>query len=110
MVEERWDSPAGGIMLGTSKTVKDGLAAGFEFLKITVESDGVFYTPYIKGKRADPFKLDTSASTAKKLVFRNPQNDFPKTIVYERTDSALRVSLLGSETDKPVAFELTAGL
>lgn len=95
VIEERWDKLAGGLMLGTAKTVKGNVAAEFEFLKIQVNEGNVTFTPYINGAEASTFQLNEAASSATKLVFENPQNDFPKKIIYAKSGSALDIELSG---------------
>lgn len=95
VVEERWDKLAGGLMLGTAKTVAGDAAVEFEFLKIRVNEGDITYTPYINGTEASAFRLNEAASNATKLVFENPQNDFPKKITYAKSGSALDIELTG---------------
>ena len=37
---ETWMAPAGGMMLGMSRSVRDGKANGYEFIRISEETDG----------------------------------------------------------------------
>lgn len=100
IVEERWGSVDGGLMLGTAKTVVAGRAVEFEFLKIETSKKGTIYTPFINGVAAAPFKMNETSSTTDKLVFENPSNKFPKTIIYLKNGSNMEISLSGDSSDK----------
>ena len=74
-------APAGGMMLGMSRSVRDGKASGYEFLRISEEPDGriVFV--------ASPSNQDSATFTlveheANRAVFENPEHDFPQRIIY----------------------------
>ena len=42
-IEEHWIQPAGGMMLGLSRTLAGGRTVSFEFLRIESRADGTFY-------------------------------------------------------------------
>src|SRR5262245_59409774 len=44
-VEEHWTRPAGGAMLGNSRSIKDSKMVEFEFLRIEARPEGIFYMP-----------------------------------------------------------------
>jgi len=105
-IEEHWTQPAGGSMLGMSRTVAGGKTAEFEFLRIEQREDGIFYIAQPKGRcPATDFKL--TRASAQEAVFENPAHDFPKRIIYRKTaDDALTASIDGGEGTKSmtVAF------
>lgn len=96
-VEERYNPPAGGLMLGTSQTIVDGRTVFFEFLKIEQSEGGIVMTPAPRGKPSVPFKLVSLAG--KKAVFENLEHDFPKRIIYQLRDDGSLVARI--EGDKP---------
>jgi hypothetical protein len=79
-MEEHWTEPAGGILLGLHRDVKDGRTVLFEFLRIEETPDAVTYWASPKGRPATPFKLVEHAE--KRVVFENKDHDFPQRILY----------------------------
>ena len=102
--EEHWTLPAGGSMLGMSRTVAGAKTAEFEFLRIEQRDDGIYYVAQPKGRcPATDFKL--TRVTGQEAVFENPTHDFPKRIIYRRTaDDALTASIDGGEGTKQITF------
>jgi hypothetical protein len=79
-MEEHWTEPAGGILLGLHRDVKEGRTVLFEFLRIEETPDAVTYWASPKGRPATPFKLVEHAE--KRVVFENKDHDFPQRILY----------------------------
>lgn len=88
VISEHWMKPAGGSLIGMSRTVKGDKTVGFEFLRIAEKPDGVFYIARpSEAKEETAFKL---VKTAKgEAVFENLAHDFPQRIIYrsDKTDS-----------------------
>jgi hypothetical protein len=80
MVEERWTPPAGGAMLGVSRTVKGGRMVAFEYLRIVERDGGLLYIAQPNGRPPTEFVLTTLAKGD--ATFENPAHDFPKMIRY----------------------------
>lgn len=78
--EEHWIAPAGGAMLGVSRTIARDRMVGFEFLRIEKRAAGIFYVAQPGGRPPTDFKLTQSGATS--AVFENPQHDHPKIITY----------------------------
>jgi hypothetical protein len=78
-MEEVWLAPNGGVMVGMHRDAKDAKSS-FEFLRIAATPDGLVYLAQPGGKPATPFPL-TELSKGR-VVFSNPQHDFPKRIIY----------------------------
>lgn len=78
---EIWMAPAGGAMLAVSRTIRNGRASGFEYLRIA-ESDmgGIALYAQPSGKPAVRFALANLTDTD--VSFENPEHDFPQTISY----------------------------
>lgn len=83
-VEEHWIEPAGGLMLGCGRTIRDGKATAFEFLRIEQRQDGeVFYVAHPGARSPDTeFRLTSVRDGA--WTFENPAHDFPRLIRYTR--------------------------
>ena len=104
-VEEHWTKLAGGTMLGMSRTVAGEKTVEFEYLRIEQRADGIYYVAHPKARcPGTDFKL-TRASTTE-AVFENPQHDFPKRIIYRKTDDGLTASIDGGEGTKAMAFPM----
>jgi hypothetical protein len=83
VVEESWSLPAGGLMLGWSRTTRAGRPAQFEQLRIEVVDGAVLYRPSPGGRPSEhDFRLTASAPGA--LTFEAPEHDFPRRIQYRR--------------------------
>jgi hypothetical protein len=97
--EEHWIAPAGGAMLGVSRTIAGGRMVAFEFLRIEARPEGIFYVAQPQGRPPVEFKL--TRQEAKLAVFENPKHDHPKMIVYESTaPGALVATIEGDEGGK----------
>ena len=87
VTQESWMAPAGGLMLGTSRTVVRDVAREFEFLRIELRDGKPTYVAQPGGGAATAFAATFVSDTAAR--FENPQHDFPQGIAYRRvgTDS-----------------------
>lgn len=87
-VEEIWIAPKGEVMLGMSRTIRKNGKVGFEFIRIARLEDGsIAYLAQPGGRPATAFKLVESKPG--RVVFTNPEHDFPKRIVYELREGKL---------------------
>ena len=93
--EEIWLAPRGGLMTGMSRTVKDGRASAFEFIRIQATKDGIVYFAQPGGRPPTPFTL--VESKGKRAVFTNPEHDFPKRIIYWRDGAKLCARTEGAD-------------
>lgn len=77
---EMWMKPAGGAMLGMSRTVRKGVTATHEFMQIRSEAQALVFI-------AQPSNQPTATFTAvrvvdREIVFENPAHDFPQRVIY----------------------------
>jgi hypothetical protein len=91
-VEEHWLMPRGDMMLGSSRTVRDGKTTSFEFLRIVFQP-AVSYVAQPGG--ASPTSFALTASGAEWARFENPQHDFPTRVEYRRVKSGLHAEIAG---------------
>jgi hypothetical protein len=86
---EHWLAPAGGTMLGVSRTVKNGDTVEFEFMQLRVNTEGkLVFIALPSGQKQTTF---VAVSVGKESVtFENPQHDFPQKVSY-RLESANRL-------------------
>jgi hypothetical protein len=102
-IEEHWTAVAGGSMMGVSRTIAGDKTVEFEYLRIEQRADGIYYVAHPKARcPGTDFKL-TSASAAE-AVFENPQHDFPKRIIYRKTEGGLTASIDAGEGSKGMSF------
>jgi Domain of unknown function (DUF6265) len=105
-MEESWLEVKGNSMLGVHRDVKNNHTVSFEFLRIDTSADGITYWASPGGRPPTPFRL--KESNGKRVVFENPQHDFPQRIIYwlDGADS-LHAKIEGTYQSKPAAEEWT---
>lgn len=102
-IEEHWTAIAGGSMMGVSRTVAGDKTVEFEYLRIEQREDGIYYVAHPKARcPGTDFKLTRASAT--QAVFENPQHDFPKRIIYRKTDDGLTASIDAGEGSKAMSF------
>ena len=80
-IAEQWMKPAGGTMIGMSRTVRGGKTTGYEFIRIVTSDTGIEYIAKPSSNNEETaFKLVKSSAT--EAVFENPAHDFPQRIIY----------------------------
>ena len=92
VLEEIWSKPAGGSMLGLSRTVKGEQTVSFEFMQFRQENGVLVFLPQPQGGTRVPFPLKDSFGG--KLTFENKQHDFPQRVIYERKGPALLLAAI----------------
>ncbi len=84
-IEETWLAPAGGAMIGMSRSVRDGKLREFEFMRILPAADGKLqYVAIPSGQPEAAFPVKEIGENA--ATFENPQHDFPQRILYRLVD------------------------
>ncbi|MFV3128275.1 DUF6265 family protein [Niveispirillum sp. KHB5.9] len=100
-MEEHYMRPAGGVIVGMSRTVRPGKVPEVEFIRIAPGSDGkLAYHAHPMGQAPASFPLVESAPGL--AVFANPSHDFPQKITYRRTDDSLTATIEGPGKDGAV--------
>lgn len=99
VVDEQWMAPAGGVMLGMSRTVAKGRVVEHEFLQIREGPGGdLFYVAQPSRQKEAAFQLKSLADT--EVVFENLQHDFPQKISYTlKADGSLLAAIEGPGAD-----------
>jgi hypothetical protein len=92
---EQWMPPAGGTLLGVSRTVKKGRTVAYEFLQIReIEPGKIAYIAKPSGQAEATFPLKSAGE--REVVFEDPEHDFPQRIIYKLGgDGALQASIEG---------------
>ena len=86
---EMWMPPEAGLMLGASRTTKDGQVREFEQLRLELAGDTLVYTAVPSGQTEAAFRSVEITETG--FTVANPAHDFPQRIGYRRqgTDSLI---------------------
>ncbi|HSI51603.1 MAG TPA: DUF6265 family protein [Ideonella sp.] len=79
---EQWMAPAGGAMLGMSRTIQRGQLREFEFMQFQLDPTGkLSFVAQPQGRPPTAFAL--AAAGDRQARFSNPQHDFPQTVIYQ---------------------------
>jgi hypothetical protein len=102
---EQWMSPAGGTMLGVSRTISDGKTVAFEFIRIVQTDDGgLVFIASPSGQNTTGFAL--VSVNEKEVIFENPDHDYPQRIIYRLlTDDQLLGRVEGTINGKERAID-----
>jgi Domain of unknown function (DUF6265) len=96
---EHWMRPAGDLMVGMVRSIRDGKANSYEAMRIELDSDATpVFVATPKGQRETRFRL--KQSSAQEIVFENAKNDFPQRIIYRPTTTTLDARIEGSSGEK----------
>ena len=101
--EETWSAPAGGMLLGTNRVVRENGSGSFEFLRIGTWKETLAYYASPGGRPATPFALVSSEPNA--VTFENPEHDFPQRILYRRVGDKLTARIEGMVDGKRQSHE-----
>lgn len=105
---EQWMAPAGGLMLGMARLVKQGRVVEFEFMQIRADADGrLHYIAQPQGRPPTSFGLLRHGDA--EAVFENRAHDFPQRVSYRRTAADRLVARIEGEMNgKPrgIDFEM----
>ena len=108
-ITEHWLKPAGGTMLGISRTVADGKTVEFEFMQIRAEANGeIRFIAKPSGQPEATFKL--IKGSAREVIFENPRHDFPQRVIYRlQSDGSLlgRIEGVSKGKEKAVDFPMS---
>ena len=98
-IEEHWLAPAGGSLLGVSRTVVGGKTVEYEFMQIRDLPEGLTYIAKPSGQAEASFKV--LSSTGDEVVFENAAHDFPQRIRYRKAGAdALHARIEGTMNGK----------
>lgn len=80
---EQWMAPAGGLMLGMARTLKNGRVVEFEFMQVRADAEGrLSYIAQPQGRPPTEFPLLRQGEA--EAMFENPAHDFPQRVSYRR--------------------------
>jgi hypothetical protein len=83
---EEWLPLRGDMMIGVSQTVSQGKTQDFEYLRLELRPEGIFYVAVPSGKKETSFRLSgrTRDGENEIFTFENPVDEFPQRIIYRR--------------------------
>ena len=102
-VTEFWLPPAGGTMLGVSRTVVKEKTTEYEFLMLRAGKDGLEYVA-MPSRQAETIFKATKVGRGE-VVFENPAHDFPTRISYRQVDGGIVATIGGMMNGKPRAID-----
>ena len=107
-LEERWSPGEGGVMLGTSRFVREGEVVSFEFSLIRSVGDEITLLPHPGGVASEHhFRLTRSGPG--EALFEAPEHDYPRRIGYRSVREGLEAKIDGGSDDgSPRAWTMHA--
>lgn len=91
---EVWLAPAGGMMLGIGRQVREGRVVSYEWLRIVETADeSLDYVAIPSGQAETRFRLADLGE--RQVAFANPDHDFPQRIRYRREADSLFARIEG---------------
>jgi hypothetical protein len=96
-MEECWLPARGGVMLGLHRDVFSKDRSFFEYLRIGLEGNDLVYYASPLGRKATPFRLKSLSEG--KVIFENPDHDFPQRIIYLLKDANTLVARIEGEEE-----------
>jgi hypothetical protein len=104
--EEHWMKPAGGSMIGMSRTVAQAKTVATEFLSIEVVEGKLSYVARPSGQATTAFPA--TKVTATEVVFENLTHDFPQRIIYRKTAEGLHARVESADGKKGQDYPMRA--
>jgi hypothetical protein len=103
--EEHWMAPGGGLMTMMSRTLRGGVARGYEFALIRSDAGELVFRAFPSGQ--SPAEFRASTATGEEVAFVNADHDFPRKIRYRRSGPDRMLASVFSEVQgEGPAFEL----
>lgn len=102
-ITEFWLPPAGGTMMGMSRTVANNKTVEYEFIVLRSGTPGLEYVAKPSGQAETIFKA--TRVSADEAVFENPAHDFPTRITYRRGNDAITATIDGIMNGTPRAID-----
>jgi hypothetical protein len=97
VTDEQWMAPAGGAMIGMSRTVSNERLRAWEALRIVTDSGRAVYIAQPQG--GAPTRFAATAISDTLAVFENPAHDFPQRIAYRRVNADSVVARISATKD-----------
>lgn len=101
---ERWERSPVIAMKGIGVTMKENDTLFQERLQLQVRDNALYYVADVAENKG-PVWFKITRITADGFTCENPEHDFPKKIVYQRTDEKLNVTISGDGKSVDFFFE-----
>lgn len=101
--EECWMEPAGTLILGLHRDVRSNGKTFFEYLRIEQTDSAIVYFATPRGKETTGFPLKETSKN--KVVFENPDHDFPQRVIYHLRDDGTMVASIEGLQDGQMRTE-----
>ena len=102
---EHWMPLRGGLLVGVSQTVAQGKTQGYEYLRIELRADGLYYVAAPSGKNETAFRFTeqtfdrTNDRSDEIYAFVNSRPEFPQKITYRRASEGWLYATVGGKID-----------
>ena len=93
---EMWMPPAGGLMLGASRTIRGTTLAKWDQIRLSVRDGRVVYTALPSGQNQTDFTAVSVTDSG--FTVENLAHDFPQRIIYARRGSDSLVARIEGKT------------
>ena len=103
-IHESWNGVNFRIMEGTSYTIQDGIRVYSQGMRLEQSNNKIFLILTFRDNN-DSYTYDLKEISDSKAVFENNEEGFPKTIVYEKGNESMHVSLKGVDGDVRSEYE-----
>ncbi|QGZ93279.1 DUF6265 family protein [Terricaulis silvestris] len=97
---ESWIGAGTGTLLGANSS-----GGGFEFLRIAANEDGGLSYYSMPNGASPPTAFAMTSYADQRVVFENPQHDFPQRIVYERDGDVMVARIEGPMDGRTESME-----
>jgi len=100
---EIWKKANDSLFIGESYFIKEKDTLHSEKIELKQKGENLFYISTIKGQNNDkPITFKHNIEIEKQLVFENPNNDYPKKIIYSQISKDQMIILIsGIQQGKP---------
>src|SRR5687767_8642519 len=103
IIDEMWMAPAGGVMLGTGRTVANGRSVAHEFMQVREQGPEIVFIARPSGQAEATFTRTKSGT--REVVFANPTHDFPQRVIYRMRGDMLVGRVEGTENGEERSAE-----
>lgn len=108
---EQWMAPAGGTMLGMSRTIRRGATVAYEFMRIVEKEGKLAFIAMPSGQSETTFNVIRQDSTT--VVFEAKEHDFPQRVIYRlgaagKLEARIEGKLNGKATAMDFPLQRTA--
>jgi Domain of unknown function (DUF6265) len=100
---EIWKKKNDSLFIGESYFIKEKDTLHYEKIELQQKGENLIYVSTIKGQNEDkPITFKHNITIEKQLVFENPNNEYPRKIVYKPiAKDRIFIEVSGMQQDKP---------